>query len=80
MYNNRDDRRRGQWTPILMILAIWRRTGNRKGKQPEGAANDNQIAEREFKMISAHNVTLRLGKKALFEEVNIKLPKATATG
>lgn len=30
-------------------------------------------------MISANNVTLRLGKKALFEEVNIKLRKATVT-
>ena len=59
MYNNRDDRRRGQWTPILMILAIWRRTENRKVKLPEDIADDNQIAEREFKMISAHNVTLR---------------------
>ena len=29
-------------------------------------------------MISANNVTLRVGKKALFEDVNIKLQKATA--
>ena len=28
-------------------------------------------------MTSANNVTLRVGKKALFEDVNIKLPKAT---
>ena len=28
-------------------------------------------------MISANNVTLRLGKKALFEDVNIKFLKVT---
>ena len=28
-------------------------------------------------MISANNVTLRVGKKALFEDVNIKLQKET---
>ena len=28
-------------------------------------------------MISANNITLRVGKKALFEDVNIKLPRAT---
>ena len=31
-------------------------------------------------MISVNNVTLRIGKKALFEDVNIKLQRATATG
>ena len=30
-------------------------------------------------MISTSNITLRVGKKALFEDVNIKLQKATAT-
>ena len=29
-------------------------------------------------MISANNVTLRIGKKALFEDVNIKFTEATA--
>ena len=29
-------------------------------------------------MISANNVTLRIGKKALFEDVNIKFTKETA--
>ena len=29
-------------------------------------------------MISANNVTLRIGKRALFEDVNISLPKAIA--
>ena len=33
----------------------------------------NIISETEdFNMISANNITLRLGKKALFEDVNIK--------
>lgn len=31
-------------------------------------------------MIQANNVTLRVGKKALFEDVNINLQKGTATG
>ncbi len=30
-------------------------------------------------MISANNVTYRVGKKALFEDVNIKFTRATAT-
>ena len=30
-------------------------------------------------MISANNITLRVGKKALFDDVNIKLQKETAT-
>ena len=30
-------------------------------------------------MISTSNVTLRVGKKALFEDVNINLRKGTAT-
>lgn len=30
-------------------------------------------------MISANNITLRVGKKALFEDVNIKFTVATAT-
>ena len=30
-------------------------------------------------MISANNVTLRIGKKALFEDVNISSLRATAT-
>ena len=30
-------------------------------------------------MISANNITLRLGKKALFEDVNIKLQLGTVT-
>jgi ATPase subunit of ABC transporter with duplicated ATPase domains len=33
-----------------------------------------------FKMISASNVTLRLGKKALFEEVNIKFTEGNCYG
>ena len=31
-------------------------------------------------MISANNVTLRLGKKALFEEVNIKFTEGNCYG
>ena len=30
-------------------------------------------------MISANNITLRLGKKALFEDVNVSLQKVTVT-
>lgn len=30
-------------------------------------------------MISANNVTLRIGKKALFEDVNIKFTEETVT-
>lgn len=30
-------------------------------------------------MIAANNVTLRVGKKALFEDVNINSPRETAT-
>ena len=30
-------------------------------------------------MISANNVTLRLGKRALFEDVNISLQRETVT-
>jgi ATPase subunit of ABC transporter with duplicated ATPase domains len=33
-----------------------------------------------MKMISAHNVTLRLGKKALFEDVNIKFTEGNCYG
>ena len=33
-----------------------------------------------FKMISANNITLRLGKKALFEEVNIKFTEGNCYG
>ena len=33
-----------------------------------------------FKMISASNITLRLGKKALFEEVNIKFTEGNCYG
>ncbi len=36
--------------------------------------------ERNIKMISANNVTLRLGKKALFEDVNIKFTEGNCYG
>lgn len=36
--------------------------------------------ERNTKMISANNVTLRLGKKALFEDVNIKFTEGNCYG
>jgi ATPase subunit of ABC transporter with duplicated ATPase domains len=39
-----------------------------------------QITERKLKMISAHNVTLRIGKKALFEDVNIKFTEGNCYG
>ena len=39
----------------------------------------NHNEEKRYLMISANNITLRVGKKALFEDVNINLPKATAT-
>ena len=32
----------------------------------------------DFQMISANNVTYRVGKKALFEDVNIKFTEGTA--
>jgi ATPase subunit of ABC transporter with duplicated ATPase domains len=41
---------------------------------------NTQITERKLKMISAHNVTLRIGKKALFEDVNIKFTEGNCYG
>ena len=38
------------------------------------------ITERCFTMISANNVTLRIGKKALFEDVNIKFTEGNCYG
>ena len=34
----------------------------------------------DFQMISANNVTLRVGKKALFEDVNIKFTEGNCYG
>ena len=39
-----------------------------------------QYLERGFNMISANNITLRLGKKALFEDVNIKFTEGNCYG
>ena len=38
------------------------------------------IRERLFKMIGTSNVTLRIGKKALFEDVNIKFTEGNCYG
>ena len=38
------------------------------------------ITERLVEMISANNVTLRIGKKALFEDVNIKFTPGNCYG
>ena len=41
----------------------------------------NKIKVREnLKMIAANNVTLRIGKKALFEDVNIKFTEGNCYG
>ena len=42
--------------------------------------NEGRINRKEFKMISANNVTLRIGKKALFEDVNIKFTEGNCYG
>ena len=38
------------------------------------------ISYKEYKMISVNNVTLRIGKKALFEDVNIKFTEGNCYG
>ena len=40
----------------------------------------NKIQKGVSKMISANNVTLRIGKKALFEDVNIKFTEGNCYG
>ena len=42
--------------------------------------NANNYLERTYNMISANNVTLRLGKRALFEDVNIKFTEGNCYG
>ena len=39
----------------------------------------NHNEEKRYLMISANNITLRVGKKALFEDVTSNLQKETAT-
>ena len=41
---------------------------------------DESVSERCENMISANNVTLRVGKKALFEDVNIKFTEGNCYG
>ena len=38
------------------------------------------MTDKEIIMISANNVTLRVGKKALFEDVNIKFTEGNCYG
>ena len=47
---------------------------NKSDRQP------HNIENRGFNMISANNVTYRVGKKALFEDVNIKFTEGNCYG
>ena len=40
----------------------------------------NHNEEKRYLMISANNITLRVGKKALFEDVNIKFTEGNCYG
>jgi ATPase subunit of ABC transporter with duplicated ATPase domains len=54
--------------------------GRSAKKQAERPGPDHRKQNEVYKMISANNVTLRIGKKALFEDVNIKFTEGNCYG
>ena len=50
------------------------------GKMPDNEDQRNHNEEKRYLMISANNITLRVGKKALFEDVNIKFTEGNCYG
>ena len=47
---------------------------------PKKGQNEKRLSERLRNMISANNISLRVGKKALFEDVNIKFTEGNCYG
>ncbi len=67
-------------TPILLSRDNEKPQALSKNHGQEGRIKADYRKGIKVKMISAHNVTLRIGKKALFEDVNIKFTEGNCYG